>query len=119
MSFKALKKLKIKDDEPESSCDEKEDESDQDSEGEIVPYFTRRYKKGSTNSKRGGKSTMALRCYRCGLKGHFGFKCKVNLEEKDEDSDEESSKNWSNPANSSRKATNKGKSSSYKRNTGS
>ena len=52
MAFKALKSLKINDDEPEYSCDdEQEDMSEDDSEGEVVSYFTRRYRKGFINSR--------------------------------------------------------------------
>ena len=59
-AFKAMKHLKIK--EKEESSSEDNDDDEEESEGEVLAYFTRKFKKGSKK----GKEQLSLRCYRCG-----------------------------------------------------
>ena len=75
--------LKIKEKEESSSEDNDDDEGE--SEGEVLAYFTRKLKRGSKK----GKGQLSLRCYRCGKTGHFASRCKVKLDDEDEDGDDE------------------------------
>ncbi|XP_043699910.1 uncharacterized protein LOC122650573 [Telopea speciosissima] len=92
-AFKAMKKIKIK----------QESKSD-DSDDELIVYLARKLKKGRGKYK--GK--LPLKCFNCGGIGHFGSKCPEKGKTDDSDEDIHESKTKKGSSSGSEKTKGKG-----------